>query len=611
MCPLSVGEAWLAREKPGAGDRAAGGEDPHLAGRPPKSYGGAGGGFAIFERMKEKEPGYSKKRSRESRAAIERIYITMRQLLIRGSYKPDGVSGEALKEAMHSLQPEIYGSLNDPEKVELNGLLYVAERLPRGIEECLIIKLTALEGYREAGHPPIVPLKRRRNGYRIDEDRMYVEMSRGRSDIYDILTHLTFLYIEAQKIKRHAVDAKGRETENWKKLRAVAQAEQEGKEVDQRKALVYLSNVLGRTLAETQEAVGQFAKSPGANSLYHLVYWLGQRAVEQETEGRRKELFFSAKLREVIGHHVYGEAWAQRIKRFLAERSWLERPLHIVSANLHSFVNGLYGAAALEGETFTDLTELGLATREHPAYNDTIRQYALDHGLYELSDQSGTNVNVQLIDLAELQDAERPASLRNLEMGNSLLLVMDYAFGEQAFECMDELLKPWSPDSKNQRLEVQSISVMGKAGTLVGEKGEIMLPTAHVFEGTADNYPLANDLRAEDLQAAELPIHEGTLVTVMGTSLQNRDVLNHFRTSTWNAVGIEMEGAHYQKAIQSAARIRHSIPEKVKVRYAYYASDNPLVSGSTLSSGSLGREGVLPTYAITEAILRKIGADSA
>lgn len=579
-----------------------------MAARPPqKNAAEPAGGFAIFERMKDTELRFSKKRSRESRAAIERIYITMRQLLIRGSYKPDGVSGEALKEAMHSLQPEIYGSINDPEKVELNGLLYVAERLPRGIEECLILKLTALEGYREAGHQPIVPLKRRRNGYRIDEDRMYVEMSRGRSDIYDILTHLTFLYLEAQKIKRHAVDAKGRETENWKKLREVAQAEQEGAEIDERKALVYLSNVLGRTLAETQQAVRQFGQSQGANSLYHLVYWLGQRAVEQETEGRRKEIFFSAKLREVIGHHVYGEAWAQRIKRFLAEREWLERPLHIVSANLHSFVNGLYGTVALPEADFDTLAELGLATSENPDYNETIRQYALDHGLYELDDQSGTNVNVQLIDLAQLQGCRLPAGLQDLPGTEHLLLVMDYAFGEQAFECMDELLKPWEGQADQQRLEVQSISIMGKAGILVGNKGEIMLPTAHVFEGTADNYPLENDLGAADLAGAELPVHEGTMVTVMGTSLQNRDVLNHFRTSTWNAVGIEMEGAHYQKAIQSAARIRHSIPETVKVRYAYYASDNPLVSGSTLSSGSLGREGVQPTYAITEAILRKIG----
>ena len=73
-------------------------------------------------------------RAQESRAAIERIYIAMRHLFIRGSYKPMGVSGESLRKSLITLGPEIYGSIADEEKVELNGLFYVMERLPRGIE---------------------------------------------------------------------------------------------------------------------------------------------------------------------------------------------------------------------------------------------------------------------------------------------------------------------------------------------------------------------------------------------------------------------------------------------------------------------------------------------
>ena len=51
---------------------------------------------------------------------------------------------------------------------------------------------------------------------------------------------------------------------------------------------------------------------------------------------------------------------------------------------------------------------------------------------------------------------------------------------------------------------------------------------------------------------------------------------------------LEMEGAHYQKAIQAASKVRGNINKNVKVRYAYYASDNPLETGSTLASGGLG-----------------------
>ena len=67
-----------------------------------------------------------------------------------------------------------------------------------------------------------------------------------------------------------------------------------------------------------------------------------------------------------------------------------------------------------------------------------------------------------------------------------------------------------------------------------------------------------------------------------------------------------MEGAHYQKAIQAASKVRGNINKNVAVRYAYYASDNPLETGSTLASGGLGESGVKPTYLITEKILNQI-----
>ena len=183
---------------------------------------------------------------------------------------------------------------------------------------------------------------------------------------------------------------------------------------------------------------------------------------------------------------------------------------------------------------------------------------------------------------------------------------MDYAFGEQAYETMDELLKPYRTEESDIHLNVDSISIMGKAGILDGGKGDIMIPSAHLFEGTADNYPFYNELKKEDLEGNGIKVVDGSMITVLGTSLQNRDILKFFQESTWNVVGLEMEGVHYQKAIQSASRLRGNIKEDVKVRYAYYASDNPLETGSTLASGGLGTTGVKPTYLITEKILEQI-----
>ncbi|HSP12770.1 MAG TPA: hypothetical protein VLO29_09605, partial [Salegentibacter sp.] len=143
-------------------------------------------------------------RAQESTHAIERLYITMRHLFNRGFYKPMGISGDTLREALLILRPEIYGSIAE-DKVELNGLLYVVDRLPIGIEECTYINLTSDEGYGNSHFQPIVPPKRRRNCYRIDEEQMNIEITRGRSEIYDILTHLTFLFVESHKIMRRVL----------------------------------------------------------------------------------------------------------------------------------------------------------------------------------------------------------------------------------------------------------------------------------------------------------------------------------------------------------------------------------------------------------------------
>ncbi len=553
-------------------------------------------------------------RAHESRAAIQQLYISMRHLFIRGSYKPLGVSGEAMIEALKKLSPEIYGDINDPERVELNGLHYIFQRLPQGIEECRYIRLITREGFEHSEFQPIVPLKRRRNCYRIDQEQMFVEMTNGRGDIYDILTHLTFMYIESEKIRRNALDQKGRKKRDWLNLEKIIQLEQAGKEFDREVASTYLSTIIGRTFAETMEAVRRFEATPKVNSLFHIIYWMGRLAIEEALEKNDREISFSTALRERIGHHVYGERWANQIKSLMWRKKWFDRPLHIISSNPHSVMNSLFAVAALKEQTSGGSVEemaRMLSHEENAELRRQVEEFASQHGMEQLTDTSGTNLLVQLFDLAAIPPDVLPDEIHwdldYIRHEKPILLVMDYAFGEQAFEVMDELLKPFLIDGKRIRMPVVSISIMGKAGILEGKKGDIMVPTAHVFEGTADNYPIDNDFTSEDFTGHGLDVFQGTMITVLGTSLQNKDILNYFLKSSWRAIGLEMEGAHYQKAIQAASRIRSSINPHVITRYAYYASDNPLVTGHTLASGSLGEEGVKPTYLITLKILNRIG----
>ncbi|KGO95458.1 DUF6909 family protein [Flavobacterium enshiense] len=551
----------------------------------------------------------SRSRAQESSAAIERLYITMRHLFNRGFYKPMGVSGETLREALLSLRPEIYGSIAD-EKVELNGLLYVIERLPVGIEECRYINLTSDEGYSKSHFQPIVPPKRKRNCYRIDDEQMNIEITRGRSDIYDILTHLTFIFIESHKIKdRVMIDEEGRLTRDWEKLEQVVLQNKKLTLVDREQAISHASNVLGRTFAEVMDIYEGFGTKEKPDRFLHIIYWLGKLAIEEVTDNNRRTITFSPILRERLGHHIYGEIWANNIKEVLEKNDLLVRPIHIISANMHSVMNSIFAEPALgskynggdDFQIFGDLSKSG-----NDALRKKVEEFALQHGMISLPDTSGTNIDVQIFDTAKfnLKKSAFPKAMLGKEQ--PVLIVMDYAFGEQAYETIDELLKPYKTASGKIFLNVESVSIMGKAGILQGGKGDIMIPNAHVNEGTADNYPFENELTTEMFEGNGIPVFAGPMVTVLGTSLQNKDLLQFFHDSTWGAIGLEMEGAYYQKAVQSASKIRKSINPNVKVRYAYYASDNPLETGSTLASGGLGTTGVKPTYLITIKILEQI-----
>ena len=549
-------------------------------------------------------------KAHESTNTIERMYITMRHLFNRGFYKPTGVSGETLRSSLLQLRPEIYGTIAE-EKTELNGLMYILDRLPVGIEQCKYINLTSNEGYKKSHFKPIIPPKRRRNCYRIDEEQMNIEITRGRSDIYDILTHLTFMFIESKKLCRRILET-AQISRDWQKLELLI-SKKKLTLLEREEAIIHAAAILGRTFDETLEAYHAFATEEQPGRFLHIIYWLGKLAIEEAAEGEKRTITFSSVLRERLGHHIHGEIWADHIKRTLKKHKLLQRPLHIISANMHSVMNSFYAAQALQKEYEEASGRLtvyeALSKPENKALRNKVKTFAEHNGMISIDDTSGTNINVQVFDTAKINfgktDFKRNARLSDKE--KPVILVMDYAFGEQAYETVDELLKPYKENNHTlYHLNVISVSIMGKAGILEGEKGDIMIPTAHIFEGTADNYPFKNELRKHDFEGNGLKVYEGSMFTVLGTSLQNKDILEFFYKSTWNTIGIEMEGAHYQKAIQSASRIRKSISENVKVRYAYYASDNPLKTGSTLASGGLGITGVKPTYLITKKILEQV-----
>jgi hypothetical protein len=551
--------------------------------------------------------------ARQGRIAIRNFQTISDGLTLRGYYRLNGSSGRNLEQALATLSPEIYGKMNDPRRIELKGIEYVMDRLPRGIESSTRLVLTTQEGLDDTAFEKIIPLKRRRISYRVSKEEICFIITQGLSEIYDILTHLTFLNIEARKIHNQMRDEDGELSPEWQRLADTVVRESSLSPDELDRALWDLSNLLGITYRETRDTHRYFEQSresQQANSgLFQIIYELGRRVDAEVRGGTEGRVYFTPALRDIIGHQVYAEAWARSVIEGLDRLGLHQRPLHIISANLHSFKNTLYAYAALDSKQRhaydDDLYALFEEASDGLAGVDA---FAAEHGFVEFEDTSGAQINSQVIDTAALKGIPMHPQLDFIPTDPGehapVLLVINYAFGTQAFEVMDELLEQLGQRDPRRRSPIASISIMGKAGILSGGKGDIMLATAHVIEGSAHNYIFQNDLQETDFDG-DIPVYTGPMVTVLGTSLQNRAVLKRFQTTSWRAVGLEMEGGHYHRAI-SAAMLRGYIPQSVKVRYAYYASDNPLVSGQTLSSGSMGVEGIKPTYMTTKVILKKI-----
>ena len=553
-------------------------------------------------------------KSQRARLAIRTFKTIADALILRGYYKPSGRSGEKLSESLQQFEPEIYGSMSDHRIIELQGLEYVMDRMPRGIEKCNRIILTADEDFHDTSFEKISPLKRRGHSYIVSDKEICFVITRGLTEIYDLLTNITFLNIESQKIYRQICHKEVGTCSEWHELESVLSGEKklDGSALDQ--AIWNLSIILGRTYREARDAYESFDvhhKKNGNfnNGLFATIYEMGQRIIEEaKSKDTLLTIYFTPSLQEMIGRHKYSSLWAKNVKRHLHDQGFEDRKMHVVSANMHSMKTILFGAGYLrkKGKPVSD--DLYTMAAELRDSGDKISRYASDFGYTYLKDTSESNIDVMAFDTSKITQENIHQAIECdfefIEREKPVIVVIDYAFGAQAFDILDELLCPCHFEDKTVTFQFESVNIMGKAGTLPGEKGDIMLATAHVMEGTPNNYIVHNDLDITDFDKG-YPIHVGPIVTVLGTSLQNRDVLARFHTSNWKAVGLEMEGGHYQRAI-SAAIIQGHVSDDIKTRYAYYASDNPLHVGETLASGSLGDNGITPTYMITKVILQKI-----
>ena len=79
----------------------------------------------------------------------------------------------------------------------------------------------------------------------------------------------------------------------------------------------HLGNILGRTYEEVLDFVKCFSSEENPLKFFNLIYWLGKLAINEVIENNKRTVTFSSVLVEEIGHHIYGEIWANNIKKLI------------------------------------------------------------------------------------------------------------------------------------------------------------------------------------------------------------------------------------------------------------------------------------------------------
>jgi len=159
------------------------------------------------------------------------------------------------------------------------------------------------------------------------------------------------------------------------------------------------------------------------------------------------------------------------------------------------------------------------------------------------------------------------------------------------------------------------VYIMGKAATLNGVRGDVMIPGVVHDEHTQNTYLFQNGIRAADVAPY---LNNGTVldnqkaVTVLGTFLQNSRVMDVIYREGYT--DIEMEAGPYLSAVYEMYRPRRHPANEIVNLYGlpfdigivHYASDTPMSKGKNLGAGTLSYFGMDATYAVMVAITHRI-----
>jgi len=537
------------------------------------------------------------------------LYIRTYYSLLRSSGE---VRVRAFEEAHSFSDSSLHAGARD-QAADLAAFAYSAARLP----DCFprverVVMGQGMEQFDQAGlavrswQP--VRARGRRRALRWDGERTLAVFITSASDIDDLVPIVTAYQIE------------------WNKLHALLRAAGEGD-----------ADLLPERIGLTAEDAGRLRAALG-------VSWREALAL---MAARPCDLSIRLLSGSFSQYQTSAQRWWRGIERPYLAAGDRRRPVYFVSSNTHSITNLLGGyaqghrerilefarradpeglAAPLEravargddGAVSNLLYYLLRAYLDHgqaPAESrlSDVQHYDAESGIVSIETPGRIDVSAQLIDLRRLRPERldprvRVPGIEKLAASDAMILNIDYPLGMAAYHHLARIAQGVK--------ELRGVYVMGKAATLNGRVGDVMVSSSVYDEHSSNTYLMRNCFTADHVQ----PFMElGTVldnqkaVTVRSAFLQNRDYMSLFYGEGYTV--LEMEAGPYLSAVyEIISPVRYPTDEIVnlssRVRFdigvLHYASDTPYSRRQSLLSKSMSYFGVESTYACALAIVRRI-----
>lgn len=546
-----------------------------------------------------------------------------------------GAVGVSSFEPAHlTAAPSLHAGAAEPQP-DLNAMIYSIQRLPDCIMDARDIVLgQTVEAFERAGFTGIrewtvVGSPGRRRKWFWDGQATLAAQISSASDLDDLIPSIVALQIELTKFHRI--------------LRA-------NHELVGRIRRVREELAAGDIPApETIDAIGEELCIAPADWRRLQTIWaakLWPRLLSLVPE--RKRFWLQMLSGSFVGYTRSTRHWWRPVQNLLQQTNLEDREVYFVSSNTHSLVNTLTGTAIRRKDALTryirdsaqvellpELEALEAGESRSPWENllyfaartyfnepgneaDRDRRTAeeLERGIYHISSQGAMDVGVQVIDLSRLDPGSLDARLLqdgeklNPAATDAVIININYPLGMAAYHIMNQVAM--STD------QLRGIYVLGKAATLNGRIGDVMIANVVYDEHSGNTYWLDNCFSYEDL--APYLVYGAALdnqkaVTVKGTYLQNQGYLDFYYRENYTVV--EMEAGPYLNAIyedlfldrypddDAINLVQHST-QHLDLGIIHYASDTPYTRSHTLGARGMSYYGMDSTYASTLAILRRI-----